>query len=128
MASWWQSTLPNVQRGSLFARLQSIAATWNSPAVFMTLSAIGTVADAFYLQTICHAVDSLHPTHDTMFDSFGRAARHRAAHNRIQERATRRHARSVPSESQERMLAVAVAAALGLGSPSERLTELASLV
>ena len=63
--------MPNVKGGSLFASLQSISMAWDGPAVFLGLAAIGTVADAFFLQTICGSVDSLPPKYQPMRTASG---------------------------------------------------------
>jgi hypothetical protein len=63
LASWWQSTLPLVSKGSLFAKLQSIAMRGSGP-----MTALQTVigleigfTGVSYINAICKAVDSADP-------------------------------------------------------------------
>ena len=64
LAAWWQSTMPVVASGSLFATLQSIAmggvgvSTGSSVALGATLGAAG---GATYLREFCQMVDQIEP-------------------------------------------------------------------
>jgi hypothetical protein len=76
--------MPYVKAGSLFSRLQSIAATWTGGTVtyyFLSIAAIGTATDAFFLRSICTAVDSINPRHAHVLHKVGAAVSARAALN-----------------------------------------------
>lgn len=57
-ASWWQSTLPLVQSGSLFGTLQSIAMGGVSTKMVVTGSVLGGQLSTMYLQQLCGYVDN----------------------------------------------------------------------
>lgn len=56
-ASWWQSTMPLVKAGSIFATLQSIAMGGVSAKVVVAGSALGGGLSMQYLPFLCAYVD-----------------------------------------------------------------------
>ncbi len=56
-ASWWQSTMPLVQAGSIFATLQSIAMGGVGTKVVVAGSVLGGNLSMKYLQFLCDYVD-----------------------------------------------------------------------
>ena len=65
-AAWWQSTMPNVAKGSCFSKLQSIAMGGASAAsgenlaatfVFTKAGAVGGIAASHYLKRFCSTID-----------------------------------------------------------------------
>lgn len=59
-AAWWQSTLPLIKAGSLFASLQSIAMSGVGSTVLITSSVGGAVA-ASKLSGFCEMIDEIDP-------------------------------------------------------------------
>jgi hypothetical protein len=105
--------MPYVKAGSLFARLQSIAATWTDGTVsyaFLSIAAIGSLTDAFYLRSICSAVDSIPPRHAYFMHKVGAAVSARAALNNEARSAAR------PSVQRRRTHPAAAAAAIARDS------------
>lgn len=60
VASWWQSTMPLIAKGSLFATLQSIAMGGTTVPVAVGAIMGGAVGTA-YLQQLCSYVDETDP-------------------------------------------------------------------
>jgi hypothetical protein len=64
-AAWWQSTMPLVAKGSLFALLQSITTTASTAGAatgtILTGAAVGGAASAAYLHDFCVMVDKTDP-------------------------------------------------------------------
>lgn len=56
-ASWWQSTMPLVQTGSIFATLQSITMGGASTKIVVAGSVLGGSLSLKYLQALCDYVD-----------------------------------------------------------------------
>jgi len=61
LASWWQSTIPLLSSGSLFAALQSIAMGGAGAGIVTIGSALGGSAAANHLEEICAIVDDVEP-------------------------------------------------------------------
>lgn len=59
-AAWWQSTLPLIKAGSLFASLQSVAMSGVGSTVLITSSVGGAVA-ASKLSGFCEMIDKIDP-------------------------------------------------------------------
>lgn len=59
-ASWWQSTMPLVAKGSAFAKLQSIAMGGSAGSMTALKSVMGGVG-ALYLKMICDSIDEVDP-------------------------------------------------------------------
>mmetsp|Transcript_27766 Transcript_27766/g.32390 ORF Transcript_27766/g.32390 Transcript_27766/m.32390 type:complete len:195 (+) Transcript_27766:44-628(+) len=59
-ASWWQSTMPLISAGSLFASLQSIAMTGVANKVIVS-GAIGGAATAQRFKDVCSEIDEVDP-------------------------------------------------------------------
>lgn len=57
IASWWQSTMPLISQGSLFAALQSAAMAGAGAHTIISGAVVGGAAGASYLQAICEYVD-----------------------------------------------------------------------
>lgn len=64
-ASWWQSSMPLVAKGSVFAKLQSIAMGGSSSmAALQSVTGLGVgvgAAGAAYLENICTSIDEADP-------------------------------------------------------------------
>lgn len=60
-ASWWQSTMPNVVKGSLFAQLQSMAMGGIGASFTVAVATVGGVSGATYLRDFCTFVDKTDP-------------------------------------------------------------------
>lgn len=58
-AAWWQSTMPLIASGGLFATLQSIAMAGSGPGI-ITVGAgfLGGAVSASYLKEVCSVVDA----------------------------------------------------------------------
>ena len=60
-ASWWQSTIPLVAKGSMFAALQSAAVAGSGASITVAVGAVGGAAGAAYLNSFCGFVDTAAP-------------------------------------------------------------------
>lgn len=61
-ASWWQSTMPFVASGSLFAQLQAIAMGGSGiGSIVVASGAVGGMVGATFLQDVCTFVDETDP-------------------------------------------------------------------
>lgn len=61
IASYWQSTMPIVKVGSMFAKLQSIAMTGAGSSTTVKVSALGGAAVAWRLHSMCELIDDVEP-------------------------------------------------------------------
>ena len=67
-ASWWQSTMPLVKGGSIFATLQSVAMGGVSTKVVVTGSVFGGALSKKYLKQLCGYVDDPNSRMAPVFD------------------------------------------------------------
>ena len=58
-AASWQSTMPLVAQGSLFAALQSAAASGMGSTVMISAAAVGSTSGALLMQQTCSAIDNV---------------------------------------------------------------------
>jgi hypothetical protein len=58
-AASWQSTMPVVAQGSLFAALQSAAAGGVGSTVVISAASVGSTSSVLFLQQACSAIDSV---------------------------------------------------------------------
>lgn len=58
-ASSWQSTMPLVAQGSLFAALQSAAASGVGSTAMISAAAVGSTSGALLMQQTCSAIDNV---------------------------------------------------------------------
>ena len=58
-AASWQSTMPLVAQGSLFAALQSAAASGVGSTVMISAAAVGSTSGALLMQQTCSAIDNV---------------------------------------------------------------------
>mmetsp|Transcript_2308 Transcript_2308/g.3246 ORF Transcript_2308/g.3246 Transcript_2308/m.3246 type:complete len:197 (-) Transcript_2308:1543-2133(-) len=58
-AAWWQSTMPLIASGTLFATLQSIAMTTTGMGTVVIGSTLGGASSAVHLKNLCQVIDSI---------------------------------------------------------------------
>lgn len=58
-AASWQSTMPLMAQGSLFAALQSAAAGVVGSTVVISAASVGSTSSVLFLQQACSAIDSV---------------------------------------------------------------------
>jgi len=62
LATWWQSTLPLVAKGSIFSTLQSAAMAGVGSQTILIGASVGGSSSAAMIERLCSSVDNLDPT------------------------------------------------------------------